>query len=396
MKQLVLKKLIIASKKTQEAKIVEFGEKLTIVTGYNPNGETINRTGKSLLIKSIYYSMGAELSKYTANWNNLQIVTLASFDFSGCEYKLYRNGDIFVLDDLNTITVFKSISELRTYYVDFFNFKIKLPIKEADTNTVYAYPGAIFMPYYIDQDKGWDGAWDSFKDVFGGQWKQEILLYHLGVRTPEYYTLLEEKVTLENEQAENNRKKDILDAVVQSHVKKYERYLDISVSMEQFSEDIAALTNELNAQLDRRNVIKEELVNCLSKIREIEELYEVANKNHRELMADADYIDDSIQTSTIVCPTCGTTHRNSIENRFNLFSEIEECENTMKSYFEERSKIEARVRKQSSLLGELDGYINNIKSILERKREAVTFREVIIAEGSKLTQELSDFLKGTG
>lgn len=56
------------------------------------------------------------------------------------------------------------------------------------------------MPFYIDQDKGWSGSWDSFSDVFTGKWKPEILLYHMGVRTREYYDLLDEKVELENEQ----------------------------------------------------------------------------------------------------------------------------------------------------------------------------------------------------
>ena len=63
--------------------------------------------------------------------------------------------------------------------IELFNFYLKMPIKKEDENSVYAYPGAIFMPFYIDQDKGWSGSWDSFADVFTGKWKQEILLYHM-------------------------------------------------------------------------------------------------------------------------------------------------------------------------------------------------------------------------
>lgn len=88
MKRLVIKKLIIISPKSQEAKVVEFDSKLTVITGDNPDGTTINRTGKSLVMKCLYYSMGANLKKYTANWHNLQLSTIITFDFDDVEYEL--------------------------------------------------------------------------------------------------------------------------------------------------------------------------------------------------------------------------------------------------------------------------------------------------------------------
>lgn len=54
MKRLILKKLLIISQKNEEAKKIEFDDNLTIITGDNPNGRTINRTGKSLAMKAIY------------------------------------------------------------------------------------------------------------------------------------------------------------------------------------------------------------------------------------------------------------------------------------------------------------------------------------------------------
>lgn len=395
MKQLILKSLIIISKKNKEAKIVDFDRKLTIITGDNPSGITKNRTGKSLLIKSIYYSLGANLSKYTSNWHNLQIVTLVSFGLNEKEYKLYRDEKRFVLDDGHEKKVFNNISELRAFYVDFFNFKIKLPVAKGESDTIYAYPGAVFMPYYIDQDKGWSGSWDSFNDVFGVFWKTEILLYHLGVRTPEYYTLLEEKNILLNEQNENKRRANTYEGLVEKHIEKYNNFLDISININEFANDIVDLTRELNKQINRRNNLKEKIVKYSSELHEIEELYEVANKNYNELLADADYIDNSIHESTIICPVCGTIHENSIENRFNLFREIQECEEVMETYFKKRSIIEQKLRNETIELSNLQEYINNIQTILNRERKTVTFKDIVIAEGSKsilydLQKDLSD------
>lgn len=179
MKRLILKKLVIISSKNEEARIIEFDDDLTIITGDNPNGKTINRTGKSLVMKAIYYSLGAKIKKYTTNWESLQIGTIVTFLYDGTLYELYRDKNTFILKKDDDIKFFASISELTQYYVELFNFYLKMPIKKEDENSVYAYPGAIFMPFYIDQDKGWSGSWDSFADVFTGKWKQEILLYHM-------------------------------------------------------------------------------------------------------------------------------------------------------------------------------------------------------------------------
>lgn len=383
MKRLVLKKLVIISQKSEEAKVVEFDDKLTVITGENPEGVTINRTGKSVLMKSIYYSLGVKLKKYTSNWNSLQLSTIVFFNYDDKQYELYRSKERFILKCGDTINFFKNISQLREYFVELFNFKIRMPIKKDDTSTVYAYPGAIFMPFYIDQDKGWSGTWDSFSDIFNGQWKQEVLLYHMGIRTSKYYDLLEEKVDLELNNKENKRQETTLKILLKNHIKKYKGYLDINLDLNTFSEEIAQLTNELNIQMNKRNKIKEEMVNCFNELRDLEELFVVAEKVYNELLNDVDYVENYLPEDTVICPICGTTHENSIQNHFNMYSEIQECEETMQFYFEERSKIEKRVQKQMDELKELEDYINKINEILDRKREAVTFKDIVVAEGSK-------------
>lgn len=382
MKRLVLNKLVIISQKNEEARTIEFGERLTVITGENPDGTTINRTGKSLVMKSIYHSLGAKLAKYTANWSNLQISTILNFTYDGKDYEIYREKDRFILNDYEALSFFSNISELRQHFVDLFNFRIRMPIKK-DDDVIYAYPGAIFMPFYIDQDKGWSGSWDSFNDIFNAKWKKEILLYHMGVRTPKYYDLLDEKVELELQKSEHIREESTLKTVVKKHVEKYQNYLDINVNLNDFEHEIAQLTHELSNQMNKRNEVKEELVQCFNEMREFDELYAVAEKVYNELLEDVDYVENDITDETIICPICSTPHENNILNRFHIYSEIEECENTMKQYFEERNKIEKRVQKQTQELNTLDDYISKINEILNRKRETITFKEVVVAEGSK-------------
>lgn len=383
MKRLILKKLVIISQKNQEARVIEFDDKFNVITGDNPDGETINRTGKSVVMKSIYHAMGAKLKKYTTNWSSLQISTLLTFSYNNQEYILYRDRDSFIFDDSIEIRFFASISELKRFYVEFFDFYIKMPVKQDDDNAVYAYPGAIFMPFYIDQDKGWSGSWDSFSDVFSGKWKEEILLYHMGVRTKEYYNLLDEKIELETEQKENKRELKTYEKVIKNHTEKYKSYLDINLELESFTDEVLSLTSELNAQLAKKNSIKEELIKCFNEMKDLEELYSSAELVYKELLADTDYVEKELTEDEITCPICGTVHKNSVENKFHIYSEIEECEQSIQDYFVEKAKIEKKVEKQSLELDELDDYIEKINEILSRKRDQITFKEVVVAEGSK-------------
>ncbi len=383
MKRLVLQKLVIISQKNEDAKIINFNEKLTIVTGDNPTGTTINRTGKSLVMKSIYYSLGAKLKKYTTNWKSLQIATIVNFSFDGKDYELYRNNECFILTQAKGTMFFKSVSDLRLFFIELFNFKIRLPNNKNTSSISYAYPGGMFMPFYIDQDRGWSGTWDSFSDIIGGDWKKEIFLYHIGIRTPQYYDLLDEKMKIDIEQKENKSQENTLKIIYKNHIEKYQQYLDINVNIEEFSKEIGELTQELNVQLNKKNAIKQEIVRCFNDIREAEELYIVAEKTYNELLKDADYVENNLSDDVIACPICGTVHQNSIQNHFEMYSEIQECEDVMHSYFEEKNKLESKVQKQTAKLNELEEYINNINKILTRKREAITFQEIIIAEGSK-------------
>ncbi|MDO5292755.1 MAG: hypothetical protein Q4F05_08395 [bacterium] len=383
MKRLILKKLVIISQKNEEARTITFDDTLTVITGDNPEGDTINRTGKSVVMKSIYHALGAKLKKYTTNWNSLQISTIITFTYNGDLYELYRDRDSFLLKYGEEIKFFPSISELKKFYVEFFEFYLKMPIKKDDENAVYAYPGAIFMPFYIDQDKGWSGSWDSFGDVFSGSWKSEILLYHMGVRTKEYYDLLDSKIEYDREQKDNKRQLKTYEAVIKKHTEKYKDYLDINLNTEDFADDILSLTDELNAQLVKKNEIKDELIKCFNEMKELEEVYSSAELVYDELLADADFVENELTEKEIVCPICGTVHQNNVENKFHLYSEVEQCEKVIQDYFVQKEKIEKKIQQQSEVLKESSDYIEKINEILNRKRENVTFQEVVVAEGSK-------------
>ena len=69
------------------------------------------------------------------------------------------------------------------------------------TNKIELAPPAFtFMPYYIDQDKGWSGLYESFSNI--DQYKKsdriKSLYYHLGIYTRSTVELMAKRDTLKD------------------------------------------------------------------------------------------------------------------------------------------------------------------------------------------------------
>lgn len=393
MKRLILKKLTIISQAEHKAKIIEFDPKLTVIVSENNNGESLNRTGKSFVMKSIYHAMGAKLKQYTTTWKQMNVCTIIEFYLDDEIFVLYRNIDKFIL--MNGEVLFKkfeSVSELKEFYVEFFNFNMKLT--DNKNKTMHLFPGAVFMPFYIDQDRGWTGEWNSFGDIYQASWKKEILQFHLGVKPNKYYELIDEQAEISNKNQENKTKQRLLQEFYDEQLKRSCEYLDINVQIDEFADEIINLTNELNCQLNKKNAIKAALVSSFNRMTEIDELYEIAKRNLCELVEDIEFINTDISDEQIICPTCGSIHENSISNRFLMFNEVEDCNKLIDAYFTERKAIEKTIDENERKLMTLSDFIETINDILNRNRDEVRFEDVIRSEGAKTV--LSDMKTDIG
>lgn len=382
MKKLILQKLTIISQSEKKAKIIEFDPQFTVITSESENGKSFNRTGKSFVMKSIYHAMGASLKQYTTNWDYMNICTIIEFLLDDVHYTLFRNNDKFILKERdNLLKKFDSVSELKDFYVEFFNFNMKL--SQNNNQTTYLYPGAIFMPFYIDQDKGWTGEWGSFSDIFKGTWKREILLFHIGVKPNDYYDLIDEQAEIQARNQKNKNKQNLLKEFYDDQFERSSDCLDVNVKIDDFADEITRLTDELNYHLDKKNEIRAEIISCFNKITEMELLYEAAKNNLNELVEDIEFINSNISEERITCPTCGTIHENSISNRFMMFHEAEQCNKVIDMYYNKRKIIERRIDKKEEELKSLTNYIDRVNEILEKQRNNVSFQDVIRHEGAK-------------
>src|SRR4051812_13960978 len=83
--------LSLLSQREGTARRVRFSPDLTVIVGPNDSG-------KSALVKSLYYALGAE-PKQEASWRRARVVSACRFDLDQVEFTIVRDQSVFGVFD---------------------------------------------------------------------------------------------------------------------------------------------------------------------------------------------------------------------------------------------------------------------------------------------------------
>lgn len=301
-KEVYFQSILIADLLKNTARFQEFSKGLNVVTSVD------NHVGKSSLLKALYYTLGAEVD-YDPVWDKntkLYIATIHVDDEIYRIARLMKRFAVFHFDKLISITdsVTKELSPLLG---DIFDFAVYLPNKESE-KVEMAPPAFTFMPYYIDQDKGWSGLYNSFSSI--EQYKKpdriKSLYYHLNIYTKSTVELMAKRDWLKDEletlQKESERLQVILTALngEMENLPPADNMEELEEQLEIPKERIRLLMNQVG---ETRNVVQEE---------------EIALTQHqRQLHIVQNYqlpIADKGTQTVYTCPHCGYTFDEEIFN----------------------------------------------------------------------------------
>ena len=219
MSSMIFRSILIADVQEHTARFIPFNKGLNIITSAE------NHVGKSSVLKSLYHTLGAEVH-FDSRWNKDTKLTAVTIDVDGTEYLVVRFIKKFaILMGTELVLLSDSVTkQLTPKLAEIFHFSVYLAEKSGNKKVVQAPPAFTFMPYYIDQDKGWNELYNSFErmDQYAKPERAKSLYFHLGLYT---------KVRIEL-QAKKDQLKDTLE-----QLKEQEQHLIIMVK---------ALTEELN------------------------------------------------------------------------------------------------------------------------------------------------------
>lgn len=244
MSSMFFKNILIADVQKHTARFISFEKGLNVITS------TENHVGKSSVIKSLYDTLGAEVH-FDSRWDKDTKLTAVAIDVDGTEYRVIRFIKKFsILKGMELVLLSDSVTrQLAPKLADIFDFSVYLTEKSGNKRVVQAPPAFTFMPYYIDQDKGWNELYGSFErmDQFAKPERAKSLYFHLGLYTKSRIEL----------QAKKDRLRD--------HIK------ELQEAEQRLVITVKALTEELNNIIPADN--EEELERHLAAPkREIEDL----------------------------------------------------------------------------------------------------------------------------
>ncbi len=305
MKEVYFKNLMIADLKTHTARVQPFEKGLNVVTSED------NHVGKSSLLKSLYYTLGAEVD-FDYVWDKQSKLYIATLSVGEKEFRVVRFMKRFaVFEGEMLLKITDSvIKELTPLLGEIFDFSVYLPNKETG-KVEMAPPAFTFMPYYIDQDNGWSGLYDSFAAITQYKSTDRIksLYYHLNIYTKGTVELMAEKDRLKERMESLGGEIDRLNTILSA------------LREETVNLPPADTVRELETHLEAPKKRIEHLVTQIGEIRnEIQSLETALRQHQYHLQVIREYVPVKNKASEgdghkrNVCPNCGYVFDEEIFN----------------------------------------------------------------------------------
>lgn len=387
MKKLLFTELSLLSQIEKKAFQTKFSPKSNLIIGKND-------TGKSSLIKSLFRVFGAE-SKNHPRWQNANVTILLRFKIDGEAFAILRYGRLYSVfnskDEL--LGTFNSVTkELSPFLAKLFDFKLILPNKQGETITPP--PAYFFLPFYIDQDKGWVSNWNSFEQL--GQiprWRINIAEYHTGIRPNEYYELINKSATLKSEISDLTNELRVQENVFQ-RIDKSHKESNFDIDTKAFEKEIESLLFECEKLKIKEDALKATLSNLYNTRFHLEAQVKLVKGTYDELNSDFEFANKKID-SDVECPICGAIYENSFSERFAIAQDENRCYELLQQLKNDIVEVNKKISNEKLEFEKTTIESERIREILNVKKSDVRLHEIIEVEGKKevrniLTQDIRE------
>lgn len=173
---LIVTALSMVDLSNQEAKKIAFTPTKNFITSAH------NHLGKSVIMKSIYYTLGADVF-FPATIKKLNLLTYIDFELGGKSYRVARLGRHFCVYCEGVFSSkYSTVGEFESFLSELFSLEINLVGKGSEESIITCPPTFYYLPYYIDQENGWAAASYSFKDaaMVDAKQRKDSYYFHLG------------------------------------------------------------------------------------------------------------------------------------------------------------------------------------------------------------------------
>lgn len=356
-----------------------------------------NHVGKSSLIKSIYYTLGATPNIMHPKWVGAEPICLLTFAIDDVEYSVLRRKSLFAVYNSakECIGTFDKITDgLGPFLSKLLKYNIELPNKE--NRLITPPPAYFFLPFYVDQDS-WYNPLSSFARLtqLKGTWKTSMLHFHTGIKPNEYYHA-KGKIEIIKD---GNRQLDSQMKVSKNVMNKLNEQMGVMVldaDLNSFKKEIDELLEQYEQLKEKGEILKRNIVDLNSEKIHLHKHIKLLEKSIHELNDDYKYALD-IPNEEIDCPTCGAVYSNSFVERFSIAKDEDRCHDLLTETKMSLRELESKIQNEYKVYEEHAFESNRILSLLENKKGEVHLKDIIQNEGKKnlksIVQEELDELR---
>ncbi|WP_185208013.1 hypothetical protein [Chryseobacterium sp. C3] len=379
MKRLIFEEIQILSYREKKAIKIQFSPKKTIIKG-------ANQVGKSSLLKSIYYTLGATPTVLNRNWLKAEPITYLKFKVDGQSFNVlrYDKSRYAVVNELDEVIphTFKSLS---IFLNEIFNFNLLLSNRKGEgENPPSPY---LFLPFYIDQDKSWNDSWNTFSGL--GQyssWKKPVTEYHAGIKGNKFY---QTKTDLDSTRIELSETKNEINTLnkILGGIREKLNNESFNVTAEDFSTEVSELLTECETLKTEQNKLKLKLTDLYNHKSILDSRIAIIENAIHEAKADYKYALNYID-EVVDCPMCGAHYENNFNERFSIAEDEEKLQELLTELRIEVLKVNDEIAKHDKSFVETKIDFEKIEQLLNSKKEEVKLIDLIENEGKRKVNEI--------
>lgn len=380
MKNLYISEILLLSQKEKKARKAQFHPNRTLIHGKN-------HTGKSSLIKSIYWALGAE-PLFNQKFKNTNVSALLKFEVDGVKYSILRDGKLFGFYDRNgdLIEKFTSVTkELAPFLGKLFDFHPLFQNKSSEF--IVPPPAYLFLPYYIDQDSSWSKSWDSFKNLQQiKDYRNSSIYYHSGIRPNEYYSTKKEIQEFIQIIAATDKEQKLTSKIL-SEVKDKLAQTSFNIDVESFKDEVAELLTESQSLLAKEEVLKNKLHDLYHLQASFQAQINIVKQAILESNKDLKFATEDLP-EIIGCPTCGAEYENSFAERFEIARDERKSKDLLIELNKDVQSVKAQIEKEKESLSTITAEVSRINEILEEKKGDLKLKDIIDNAGKNQVKSI--------
>lgn len=347
-----------------------------------------NESGKSCILKSLYYTLGASVYPFANKWVEGRVISMLKFAIDGVDLKAIRMGnDIYVFNPDNSLSFHeKDKTRIASKLGNLLGINIQFKDSKGKDRTFST--GYMFMPFYIDQDKGWDQPLNSFTGLSGIGGKYNALLYHTGIIDDEFY------VYKSRMEAAENKKKDVVNEISGSYrfkkevMKRFVKYEILPFTVEDFNNGIQDVLKRLSDLKTKQKKTLQELEKLYSIKYSYQFNIDQLKDNINEINKDFKYALKS--ESEICCPMCGATVENDVFARFKMLDDKDRCKDLLIDNNIKLDEIKDKISEKEKISSDIREEINELQKKINLQNEQVSLNEMFEAKLKEYVESVVD------